>query len=49
MKKLININEAVWKRFERVSVAKFGLYGAITKGIEEAVEEWVMRQEEQNE
>ena len=47
MKKLISIDEAIWKRFERVSVAKFGLYGAITKGIEKAVEEWVQKEEEE--
>lgn len=46
MKKLIEIDEAIWKRFERVAVAKFGLYGAITKGVREAVEEWVIREEE---
>jgi hypothetical protein len=46
MKKLIEIDEAIWKRFERVAVAEFGLYGAITKGIAKAVEEWVIKEEE---
>lgn len=46
MKKLIEIDEAIWKRFERVAVAEFGLYGAITKGVKKAVEEWVIKEEE---
>jgi hypothetical protein len=46
MKKLINIDEAIWKRFERVAVAEFGLYGAITKGIDEAVKMWIQKEEE---
>jgi hypothetical protein len=45
MKKLIEIDEAIWKRFERVAVAKFGLYGAITKGVRKAIEEWVQKEE----
>ena len=45
MKKLIEIDEGVWKRFEKVAVAKFGLYGAITKGVREAIQEWVKREE----
>ena len=46
MKKLIEIDEAIWKRFEQVAVAEFGLYGAITKGVCKAIEEWVMNEEE---
>ena len=47
MKKLIEIDEAIWKRFEQVAVAEFGLYGAITKGVGKAIEEWVRREEEE--
>ena len=46
MKKLITIDEAIWKRFEQVAVAKFGLYGAITKGVGKAIDEWVQKEEE---
>ena len=49
MKKLIEIEEGIWKRFEKVAVAKFGLYGAITKGMKEAVKEWVEKREKSNE
>lgn len=45
MKKLIEMDEGVWKRFEKVAVAKFGLYGAIIKGVNEAIKEWVERKE----
>lgn len=47
MKKLIEIDEAIWKRFERAAVAEFGLYGAITKGVGKAIEEWVIKEEEE--
>jgi hypothetical protein len=46
MKKLIEIDEAIWKRFEREAVEEFGLYGAITKGVRKAIEEWVIKKEE---
>ena len=45
MKKLVDVDEAIWKRFEKVAVAKFGLYGAIRKGIAEAVEKCVIQEE----
>lgn len=45
MKKLVDVDEAVWKRFEIVAVAKFGLYGAVTKGVNEAIEDWVKKGE----
>ena len=48
MKKLIEMDEGIWKRFEKVAVAKFGLYGAITKGVNEAVREWVEKREKNN-
>lgn len=41
MKKLVEVDEKVWKQFERVAVERFGLYGAVGKGVNEAVEEWV--------
>jgi hypothetical protein len=46
MKKLIEIDEVIWKRFEREAVEEFGLYGAITKGVRKAIEEWVQKKEE---
>lgn len=48
MKKLIDVNKDLWERFEKVAVAKFGLYGAITKGITEAIREWVGRGERES-
>jgi len=44
-KKWIEIDDNLLKRFEKVAVAKFGIYGAITKGANEAIEEWVKRME----
>ena len=41
MKKLVEVDEKIWKQFERVAVERFGLYGAVGKGIGEAVKEWV--------
>ena len=49
MKKLVDVDEGIWKRFEKVAVAKFGIYGAITKGIAEAIREWVEKREKTNE
>lgn len=48
MKKLIDVDKGMQKRFEKVAVAKFGLYGAIAKGINEAIKEWVEREETKN-
>ena len=45
MKKLIKMDEGIWGRFEKAAVAKFGLYGAIIKGVNQAIKEWVEREE----
>jgi|LGOV01.1.fsa_nt_gb hypothetical protein len=45
MKKLIDMDEEIWRRFERVAVERFGIYGAITQGVNVAIAQWV-RQEE---
>lgn len=41
MKKQIEIPDELCKQLEKAAVAKFGLYGAITSAVNEAIRTWV--------
>jgi hypothetical protein len=41
VRKTVNIDDELWKLFERLAFEKFGIYGAIKKAINAAIKEWV--------